>query len=216
MLANDSAGSAKNITPNREASTSRTGWLKRIDGGVRESEIDRQVLRRALPRPLQHRTGYVDAEHMARWRDLSRERNRRGAAAAADIDDALARPQLRPIDHEVSDRLEHNVLRRLPLRPALSGGTVPVGDLVGVLFVAFGGVHSRGPSSSCRDVETRVRKFPSHVIPAHQYVHHLGDVIARRRRRSHRKRNRQRLAVHVRRVRRNAELISSAYYLRQF
>jgi hypothetical protein len=51
------------------------------------------------------------------------------------------RPQFRPIDHEVSDRLEHNVLRRLPLRPALASGTVPVGDLVGVLIVALGGVH---------------------------------------------------------------------------
>ena len=46
--------------------------------------------------------------------------------------------RLRPIDHEVGDRRSTNVLRRLPLGPALAGGTVPVGDLVGVLFVACG------------------------------------------------------------------------------
>src|SRR6185369_9936914 len=106
---------------------------------------DRQVLRRTLPRPFQHRTGYVDAEHMARWRDLSRERNRRGAAAAADINDALARLQLRPVDHKVGDRPEHDVLRRLPRGPALPGRSVPVGDLVGVLIVALGGVHCAVP-----------------------------------------------------------------------
>ena len=74
------------------------------------------------------------------WPDgaTSARTHRRGAAAAADIDDALARLQLRPVDHEVGDRPEHNVLRRLPLGPALSGGTVPVGDLVGVLIVALG------------------------------------------------------------------------------
>ena len=39
--------------------------VERIDGGVRQHEIDRQILRRDLPRPLQHRAGDVDAEHVA-------------------------------------------------------------------------------------------------------------------------------------------------------
>ena len=51
--------------------------------------------------------------------------------------------RLRPIDHEVGDRPEHDVLRRLPIGPALAGRPVPVGDLVGVLIVALGGVHVR-------------------------------------------------------------------------
>jgi hypothetical protein len=78
---------------------------------------------------------------MARRRDLARERHRRGAAAAADIDHTLARLQLRPVDHEIGNRPEHDVLRRLPRGPALPGRSVPVGDLVGVLIVALGGVH---------------------------------------------------------------------------
>jgi hypothetical protein len=45
----------------------------------------------------------------------------------------------------------------------------------------------------------------------------LQRASARRQRRSDGKRNRQRLAVHARRLRgANAELISSAYYLSQF
>ena len=80
---------------------------------------------------------------MARWRDLLRKRDRRRAAAATDIDDAFTRHQLRAINHKVGDRLEQDVLRRLPLRPALSGRTIPVGDLVGILFVASWGVHLR-------------------------------------------------------------------------
>ena len=80
---------------------------------------------------------------MSRRRDLSRECDCRGAAAAPDIDDALARRQVCPIDHKVGDRLEQHVLRRLTIGPALAGGTVPVSDLIRVLFVAGGGVHVR-------------------------------------------------------------------------
>jgi hypothetical protein len=56
---------------------------------------------------------------------------------------ALARLQLRPIGHKVGDRLEQHVLRRLTIGPALAGGTVPVGDLVGVLVVGMRDVHMR-------------------------------------------------------------------------
>ena len=82
--------------------------------------------------------------------DLARERNGSGAAAAADIDDALTRLQLRPLDHEIGDRLEQHVLRRLPVRPALAGWPVPIGDLVGVLFVGGGRVHGCGNFRSVR------------------------------------------------------------------
>ena len=103
----------------------------------------------------------------------SRERDRRGAAAAADIDDALAWLQLRPIDHKVGDRPEHNVLRRLPLRPALSGGTVPVGDLVGVLIVACGGVHLR--YSFCGFGMFGIREQSAFVLRAE----HVGATAAK-------------------------------------
>ena len=39
--------------------------VERIDGGVGQHEIDRQILRRTRSRPLQHRAGDIDAEHMA-------------------------------------------------------------------------------------------------------------------------------------------------------
>jgi hypothetical protein len=84
---------------------------------------------------------------MARRRDLPRECNRGGAAAAADIDHAFARLEAGTIDDEVGNRLEQHVLRRLPVGPALAGGTVPVGDLVGVLFVGLRAIHGRHDSA---------------------------------------------------------------------
>ena len=41
-----------------------TCGFEAIDGGVRQSEIDRQVLWRARPRPRQHRARYVDTERV--------------------------------------------------------------------------------------------------------------------------------------------------------
>ena len=49
--------------------------------------------------------------------------------------------RFRAIDHKVGDRSKQDVLRRLPVGPALPGRSVPIGDLVGVLFVACRGVH---------------------------------------------------------------------------
>jgi hypothetical protein len=45
------------------------------------------------------------------------------------------------LNQDVGDRSEQNILRRLPISPALACGSVPVGDLVCVQFVACGGVH---------------------------------------------------------------------------
>jgi hypothetical protein len=82
---------------------------------------------------------------MARRRDLSRERDRRGAAAAADIDDALARLEAGAVDDEIGNRLEQHILRRLAIRPAPACGPVPVSDLIGVVIGSGGGVHVRAP-----------------------------------------------------------------------
>ena len=70
-----------------------------------------------------------------------RERDRRRAAAAADIDDPLAGRRLGAINQDVEDRPQQDVLRSLPVGPALPARPVPVGDLVGVLFVACGCIH---------------------------------------------------------------------------
>jgi hypothetical protein len=78
---------------------------------------------------------------MTRWRDLLSEQNRGGAAAATDVDDALAHFGFGAVDQEVGDRPQQNILRRLPIGPSLSARPVPVGDLVGVLLVTLGGVH---------------------------------------------------------------------------
>jgi hypothetical protein len=69
---------------------------------------------------------------------LFRAKGIRGdAAAATDIEDALARRGFGAIDQEIENLRQQHILRRLPLGPALAAGTVPVGDLVGVLFVTF-------------------------------------------------------------------------------
>ena len=64
---------------------------KRINGRIRQHEFDRQARRRDLPGAGQHRPGNVDAQHMAAWANLLRQRDRDRAAAAADIDNPLAR-----------------------------------------------------------------------------------------------------------------------------
>src|ERR1700738_4710360 len=88
---------------------------------------------------------------MPGWTDLLREGDGRGAAAATDIDDPLARLGPGAIDQSVSDGPEQDVLRLLPIGPALASGSVPVCNLVGVLLVACRGGHvwklSEGPPS---------------------------------------------------------------------
>ena len=85
----------------------------------------------------EHGAGNVDAQHMSARTDLLRQRNGDGAAAATDIDDALARFGPGAADQDVGDRLEQDVLRLLPIGPALAAWSVPVGDLVGVSLVAL-------------------------------------------------------------------------------
>ena len=81
-----------------------------------------------------------------------RERIRGGAAAATDIDDALARRRFCAVDQDLGDRPEQDILRRLPLGPALPAGSVPIGDLVGVLFVASRRVHQQVSGVAARSI----------------------------------------------------------------
>ena len=75
----------------------------------------------------------------------------RGSGAATDIDNAFTRFDPGAIDQDIGDRRQHNILGRLPVGPALAARSVPVGNLIGVLVVAYWCVHgsklSVGPPS---------------------------------------------------------------------
>ncbi len=64
--------------------------------------------------------------------DLLRKRDAGGAAAATDIDDPFAGPDLGAIDQDIGDRREQGVLCLLAIGPMLAARSVPVGNLVGV------------------------------------------------------------------------------------
>jgi hypothetical protein len=82
---------------------------------------------------------------MAGGADFLRERHRRGTSAATNIDNPLARFWLGAVDQDVSDRRQHDVLALLPVGPALAARPVPVGDLIGVLIVAYREIHVLDP-----------------------------------------------------------------------
>ena len=73
---------------------------------------------------------------MAGRTDLVGKRERRGAAAATDIDDAFPCAGACPIDQNLGDRRKHDILGLLPVGPVLTARPVPVGDLFGVPIVA--------------------------------------------------------------------------------
>ena len=91
-LAKACAGSAKNITPNREATRSISPGGSFVDHGVGVNEARRNVLGRAVAGAPQQKLGDVDAERLAFGRDAGGELERRRAAAAADVHDELAGP----------------------------------------------------------------------------------------------------------------------------
>src|SRR5689334_16290131 len=75
--------------------------------------------------------------------DLVRDGARGRPAAAPDIDDALAGLNARMLDQNIRDWCEQRILRFLAFDPVLSGGSIPEGDLVGVLEVTYGSIHGR-------------------------------------------------------------------------
>ena len=103
--------------------------------------------------------------------DLLRERNGGGAAAATDIDDPLAGLGPGAIDQNFGDRREQDVLRLLPVGPALAGRSVPVRNLVGVLIVACRGVPCAetfviGPPALLRNFGATAFALRSSACPA--------------------------------------------------
>src|SRR5262249_54411855 len=92
----------------------------------------------ALARAGEHRRREVDARDRASETDATGELDRRITCAAADVEDALARPDADPLHRRPSQRpdlLVEDVLQGDPLR---TGGLVPVDDLLGVRAL---GVH---------------------------------------------------------------------------
>ena len=67
------------------------------------------------------------------------------------------------LNQDVGDRPERDVLRRLPIGLALAGGSVPVGQLVGILIVACRGVHewklSFGAPSRTGFAKPKLKRF---------------------------------------------------------
>ena len=106
-----------------------------VDRGVGECERDRQVLRRSLAGARQHRRRNIEAQDRAGWADALRELDRRRAAAAADVDHAVAGLRIRHGDQPVGNRAEHLILVLLVLGPLLTGVRVPIVGLRGIVGV---------------------------------------------------------------------------------
>src|ERR1700722_4441827 len=98
-------------------------------------------LRRALPAAGQHRLGNVEPEDLATRIDAGDEVDRRRAAAAADIDHAIARLWRRDRDEPLGNRAQNLILMFLVVGPSLSGAGVPILRLRGVLGVDWRGGH---------------------------------------------------------------------------
>ncbi len=119
----------------------RPAERERVRGGVGEDELDGARRARQFARPRHHRRGNVEADDAAGGADPGRDLQRRHAAAAPDVDDALAGRESRSRVEQVGDRRQDHVLRRLPVDPTASAGAVPVSDLIGVAGVGEGSRH---------------------------------------------------------------------------
>ena len=72
---------------------------------------------------------------MAGGADLRGKRQSRAAAAAANVDNALARRDSRAGDQSLRDRRQDRVLDFLPVGPMLTAWSIPIGGLVGVFLM---------------------------------------------------------------------------------
>jgi hypothetical protein len=66
------------------------------------------------------------------------ERDRARTSTAADIDNTLALPQLRSLQHCLQDRTQDDVLRLLAFDPMAAAGVIPVCDFSFILWVVLG------------------------------------------------------------------------------
>jgi len=127
-------------TEPRTEQISSTG-PERISGCITQREFDRQSLRPALARSLQHRRGHIDAQHMTGRRHALCQSDRRSATSATDVEHDFAHARSSAIQQDVGNRREQRVLLLLSIKPAQAATAVPVGDLVGVGVVRGGRQH---------------------------------------------------------------------------
>ena len=106
-FAKAATGSAKNITPKREKTRSKRPGAEVGDLRVVESERDAVLeprAARALRGALQHRTRDVDRRDRAPGADRLRQLQRRAAAAATDVEHALAGANRRALARQRAER----------------------------------------------------------------------------------------------------------------
>ncbi len=130
--------------------------LEGVDGGVGAFEPDRQAFAPARGR-ARASARKCRAPGLRLRGDACGEVDRRRAAAAADVDHALARLRARRGDQPVGNRAQHLILMLLMVGPFLSGDAVPVFGLGGVV-----GVERRGGHGASR---FRLRRAKRAVCP---------------------------------------------------
>ena len=148
--------------------------LEVVDGGVGAFEPDDQVLGRPLAGARQHRLGNVEPQHLAAGTDAGGEVDRRRAAAAADVDHAIARLWRRDGDEPVGNRAQNLILMFLVVGPSLSGAGVPVLGLRGIVGVDWRRGHGAS-SFGARCAFQFERGFRSETMGAAMRA--LGDVV---------------------------------------
>jgi hypothetical protein len=102
------------------------------------------VSRRALAGAREHRLGNVEPQDFAAGSDPGGEIDRRRAAAAADVDHAIAGLWGRRGDKPVGNRAQHPILMFLMVGPSRSGDGSPIFGLCGIVGVDWRSGH--GPS----------------------------------------------------------------------
>ena len=141
ILAKESAGSAKNITPNRETSASK---LPGLNGYTVASARTKST---GAP------SGVTCRARASIGPDMSMPmtwplRPTLGASAMVVAPQPQPTSRIRSpvsdlgaIDQEIGDRRQHDVLHLLAIGPMLAARPVPVRNLVGVLIVPGRGIH---------------------------------------------------------------------------
>ena len=116
--------------------------IGRLNASAQSIYDQGHIASRAAEEARGHMLRASRAQKMLLTATTARERDELGA----DIDHALACSGSGAIEQKVGDRPQQHILHLLPLRPALAARPVPIGNLVGVLFVAFWAIHR---CSSC-------------------------------------------------------------------
>ena len=114
--------------------------LERMHRRIRQHEIERQSLWCKRARLRQHRVGDIEAERETAWRDSLRER--KGRRTEPQPTSRTRSPGLGLARSIRTSAMGPSRLScAVAVGPALPAGTIPIGDLVGVLLVSAGLLH---------------------------------------------------------------------------